>query len=67
MAKGYLSSRELAERWSVSIRTIQNWRVRKVGPSFERQIKGAAWIVRYRLTEVIKYEKLTSKTRGTRF
>lgn len=48
----FLTSRELAARWSQSLRTIEGWRYRGVGPSYIR-LGGQ---VRYRLAVILAYE-----------
>ena len=48
-----LTEQELAERWRMSIRTLQGWRYRKTGPKFIK-IRGQA--VRYPMDDVLAYE-----------
>jgi hypothetical protein len=48
-----LTEQELAERWRMSIRTLQGWRQRKTGPKFIK-IRGQA--VRYPMDDVLTYE-----------
>ena len=48
-----LTKQELAERWRMSIRTLQGWRYRKTGPKFIK-IRGQA--VRYPMDDVLAYE-----------
>ena len=50
-----LTKQELAERWRMSIRTLQGWRYRKTGPKFIK-IRGQA--VRYPMDDVLAYEAL---------
>ena len=45
---------ELASRWKISVRTLQDWRRRKTGPSF---VKQQGWAVRYPLQAVIDFEE----------
>ena len=45
---------ELASRWKVSVRTLQDWRRRKTGPQF---VKLQGWAVRYPLQAVIDVEE----------
>ncbi len=45
---------ELASRWKISVRTLQDWRRRKTGPSF---VKLQGWAVRYPLQAVIDFEE----------
>lgn len=51
-APTYLTTRELAERWRVSGRTLERWRADRYGP-------GWVWIggsIRYRFADVLAYE-----------
>ena len=48
-----LTEQELAERWRMSIRTLQGWRYRNTGPKFIK-IRGQA--VRYPMDDVLAYE-----------
>lgn len=48
-----LKEDELAERWNVTIRTLQMWRKDRVGPPFARI--GARSII-YRMEDVLAYE-----------
>lgn len=45
---------ELASRWKISVRTLQDWRRRKAGPRF---VKLQGWAVRYPLQAVIDFEE----------
>lgn len=45
---------ELASRWKISVRTLQDWRRRKTGPRF---VKLQGWAVRYPLQSVIDFEE----------
>lgn len=47
-----LTQRELAKRWSCSLRTLQRWRANDDGPGFLR-LGGS---VRYILADVLTYE-----------
>ena len=44
---------QLAERWNMSVRTLQDWRHKKTGPKY---IKFKGWSVRYPLDAVVEYE-----------
>jgi hypothetical protein len=48
----FLTTRELAQRWKISHRTLERQRFEKVGASFYK-IHG---LIRYDLNDVIKYE-----------
>jgi hypothetical protein len=54
----HLNERQLAERWSVSVRTLQAARVKGGGVAFVRI--GRA--VRYRLDDVLAYEQAHLRT-----
>ena len=47
------SSKELAERWHISTRTLCNWRVQKRGPKFVKY----GWAVLYPEKEITGYER----------
>lgn len=53
VARPYLDERELAERWGVSVRTLQDWRWRGTGPRFTKL--GA--LVRYAVSDIEAYEE----------
>ena len=44
---------QLADRWNMSVRTLQDWRHKKTGPKY---IKFKGWSVRYPLDDVVEYE-----------
>lgn len=50
----YLNEKQLAERWGMSHKTLQRWRVEKRGPRYLK-IGGA---VRYPLSEIEAFESL---------
>ena len=52
--KQYLSGKELANRWGVSHRTVQRWRLDGVGLPY---VKIGDRIVRYSLNSIKAYEK----------
>ena len=52
----YLTTRELADRWGCSVRTIQNWRMLKKGPQFHHRITRGCQCI-YMLPDVEAYEK----------
>ncbi len=51
-----MDEKELSARWSVSVRTLQNWRNNKKGPTY---VKLNSDIVRYKISDVIEYENKT--------
>ncbi len=48
------SETELASRWKISVRTLQDWRRRKIGPRF---VKLQGWAVRSPLQALIDFEE----------
>lgn len=59
----FLTERTLAERWSISAKTLRNWRVSGLGPHFVK-IGGA---VRYSIDAVEAFESEQARARtGTR-
>lgn len=60
MAPKMLSSRDLAERWNLCIRTIDRWRYVDFGPPFLK-IGGR---IRYRIEDVIEFEQLAMKKKS---
>ncbi len=57
MTKTMLTTKELAERWSMAIGTCENWRQQGKGPRWVKMGKTANSDVRYRLRDVEAYEK----------
>ena len=58
-AAAYMTTRELAERWRVSGRTLERWRAERYGP-------GWIWIggsIRYRYADVLAFEQAHSGKR----
>lgn len=45
---------ELASRWKISVRTLQDWRRRRTGPQF---VMLQGWAVRYLLQAAIDFEE----------
>jgi len=54
MIKGFISTRQLAERWGLKINTLADWRWAGKGP---KPIPSTDWAVFYTLKEVETYEK----------
>ncbi len=52
---------QLADRWKVSVRTLQDWRFRKIGP---RYIKLRGWAVRYPLEAIVDFEEQSMRLAG---
>lgn len=53
-----LTEQDLAKRWKISVKTLQDWRLRGNGPVFLKLGKS----VRYPLEEILAYEE---KNRAT--
>ena len=51
-ATRHLRQRQLAERWGLSVRTLERWRTQRVGPPF---LKLGGRIV-YQLQDIQKFE-----------
>lgn len=49
---------DLSRRWGISVRTLEKWRTRQIGPAYIK-IGGR---VRYRLDDILAYE--TAQLRG---
>lgn len=49
----FLTTKELAARWKLSNKTLNNWRGKRTGPSFVKVGKS----VLYRLDDVLAYEE----------
>jgi hypothetical protein len=52
----WLSLSELCERWSMPAQTLYDWRRRGYGPMGVRLGRGDRGFIRYRLSEVERYE-----------
>jgi len=52
-----LTPKELAERWKVQVGTLRKWRYLDTGPSYIKMGDGRNSQVRYRLVDVVDYEK----------
>jgi hypothetical protein len=52
-----LTPKELAERWKVQVGTLRKWRYLDTGPAYIKMGDGRNSQVRYRLNDVIDYEK----------
>ena len=58
--QSWLTTAELAARLSLKTGTLENWRVRGHGPAFVR-LSGKRGPVRYRLSDVLKWEEKQTK------
>ena len=61
MAEKHLTVKELAEREGVSVLTVYGWNRDRTGP---RPMKIGGRLVRYRLEDVIRWEKSQLASRG---
>jgi predicted site-specific integrase-resolvase len=59
-----LTSKELAERWSLNEQTIRVWRQRGKGPAFIKLSDHPQGEVRYRLEDVEAYEQSRKRNKG---
>ena len=65
--KEHLTTRELAERWGVHIRTLKRWRVKSEGPSYVKLGKGSHASILYKIKDIEDFEtKSTVKPDETR-
>lgn len=49
----FLSTSDLARRWGVSVRTLEGWRLRRLGPPFVRLNR----LIVYRLSDILAFEQ----------
>lgn len=54
----FLTTKELAGRWHISPKTLNNWRTKQEGPSYVKVGKN----VLYRLTDIEAYEVSNQKS-----
>ena len=52
-----LTTEELARRWRLHPKTLSNWRVKGMGPRFIKLGDGDKGAVRYRLEDVLAFER----------
>ena len=60
-AETFLTERDLAERWRMSPKTLQNWRVIGRGPQFWK----LGNCVRYRVADILEFEEAGSPRSST--
>lgn len=53
----YLTTTELAARWSIAENTIRRWRTEGSGPNFIKLGNGIRSAVRYKLSDIEEYEQ----------
>jgi hypothetical protein len=52
-----LTPKELADRWKVQVGTLRKWRYLDTGPAYIKMGDGRNAQIRYRVDDIIKYEK----------
>lgn len=57
MSKPDFSTKDLADRWNLTQATIRSWRMRDQGPPYFRLGPPPRGRIRYRHSEIVKYEK----------
>lgn len=55
-----LNQKQLAERWHMHPRTLENWRQQGRGPKYFKLHDGPKAPVRYRMEDIIAYESKVS-------
>lgn len=53
----HLTTEELAKRWGLSANRLRQWRVAGTGPNFLKLGDGPKAPVRYRLEDIVEYER----------
>ena len=49
----YFDEKDLAVRWDMSVKTLQNWRTKGIGPKWQKIGRS----VRYRQRDIVAFEK----------
>lgn len=52
-----LTPKELADRWKVQVGTLRKWRYLDTGPAYIKMGDGRNAQIRYRVDDIVKYEK----------
>lgn len=52
----FLTTEQLAERWSMKVETLEIWRQRKKGPNFVKLTDGKRPSIRYPIETIHAYE-----------
>ena len=52
--RAFINTKQLAERWGMAHRTLENWRQKTVGPRYMKHKGGA---VRYAIADIVTYER----------
>ena len=64
--QGWLTTKQVAERWGLATRTVQNWRQRGVGPKYTRVSLGNRFEIQYKLDTIKEFEKASRLVKGIR-
>jgi hypothetical protein len=56
MTVEFLNTAELAARWRLSVKTLTNWRVKRVGPRWRKLGAGRNARVVYPMAEIVAFE-----------
>lgn len=64
MSDKKLTTKEVARRWNLATRTVQNWRSRGVGPRYTRKIEGNKFVILYDLSTIKEFEKASRLVKG---
>lgn len=61
--RAFYDTKQLAERWGMAHRTLENWRQKKKGPIYMKHKGGA---VRYAIADIVTYERTNKVLRELR-
>jgi len=59
MADDLLTQKQLAQRWALSERTLERWRITAAGPTYIK----LGYLVRYRMADIEAFEQAGTKNR----
>lgn len=62
----WLTQAQLADRWQIPVDTVRDWRLRRYGPQAVKLGTGRGGAVRYRLSEVERWEREREKATAGR-
>ena len=57
LVRDYVTTYQLAERWSLAPETLRRWRMEKKGPDYIKIGDASKNAIRYRIADIEKYEK----------
>lgn len=57
MTDELLTTKDLTERWKLKDNTLRTWRMQGKGPAYIRLGESTSSQIRYRLSDIEKYEK----------